>query len=128
MPLPLSSSSHQGSQPWPWVPLPFSLNALGLAFLPFAPSVPALVLPSMELCPPYPQVSLSTSHFALGSTMTTPGQSFWRQEGVVLGRKENIPIKSVLFFHLTTAATVPAFPSPVLTSQPPLTSHESQLA
>ena len=68
VPLSLLSSSHQGSQTAMALGTPPLFNECTWTFFPFSPSIPTLVLPSMELCPPFPQVSLSTSHFALGAS------------------------------------------------------------
>lgn len=72
VPLSLLSSSHQGSQTAMALGTPPLFSECTWTYFPFSPSVPTLVLPSMELCPSFLHVSLSPSHLALGSTSDYP--------------------------------------------------------
>lgn len=106
VPLSLLSSSHQGSQTAMALGTPPLFSECTWTYFPFSPSVPTLwnCVPLSSRC------LLVLLIWLLDQLMTTPGQSFWRQEGVVLGRKGNIPTKSLLFFHLPRQPQCQHFP------------------
>lgn len=90
-------------QPWLWVPLSFSVNALGLVASLNTNSGTTIY----RNVPSLPPVSLSASHLALGSTYDEPRTIF---VGIRRGSiREKASLLSLSSFSTYPAATVPTF-------------------